>query len=177
MDNFRTILRLIIDIAPNIALAVFVWGAIDNYFLTRYGGKLDRGFTVWKKSLTDNDKQFLLSLKEDIVDKKQVRLWRTKISFIVVRDREALIRYSNPGQNTSWPMICYVDLSSSEPMLEYRLSLPMLLGTIILSFFHIIVFLILSVAFVISWLFETGGARNYLSQKADLYLVRQTSLK
>lgn len=173
MDNIRNILTQFAEIAPNIAFALLIWGVIDNYLLIRYSGKLNRGFTIWKSSIRNEERQFLLTLGEDIVDTKKIGLWRTKTSFIVVRANEALIRYSNPSQNTSWPLVGYIDLSFPEPILEYRLSLPMLIATVFLSFLSIVIVIALSIAFLLRWFFEAGGMKNYLSKKADLHFVRQ----
>jgi hypothetical protein len=175
VDSFRNFYFQFIELAPNIAFALLVWGVIDNYFLIRYGGKLNRGFTVWKTPLNDSDRQFLLTLKEDIEEKTKIGLWRTKTSFIMVKDGEILIRYSHPSQNTSWPVVGYVDTTSPDTMLEYRLSVPMLAATIFFASAHIFVVLILSVIFVICWFLETGWLRKYLSQKSELYIVRWTS--
>jgi hypothetical protein len=177
MDTIRNSLSQFFEIAPNIAFALLIWGVVDNYFLARYDGKLNRGFTIWKTPIKNDEQQFLLTLKEDIVERKKIGPWRTKTSFIMVKDGEALIRYSNPSQNTSWPLVGYVDIFSPNVMLEYRLSLPMLVGTVFLSSIQIFIVAFLSVAFGISWLFEAGGIRNYLSQKVDLYFVRQLTQK
>jgi hypothetical protein len=174
MANIRDFLLLAQTILPAIGLWLFFWGIVDNYFLTRYGGKLNRGFTIWSHPLRTDELQFLNNLKEDIVDIKERRFGlqtRTKKDFVMVDGREVLIRFSHMGQRTSWPLVGFVDLSLSEPLLEYRLSLPMLIGTILIMLVNIIVVAVLSIAFVFSWLFETGGLRNYLSQKIDLYSI------
>jgi hypothetical protein len=175
VDNLRTLAPTIAAILPRIGLALFILGIIDNYLLTRYGGRLNRGFTVWRTGLSDDQSRFLLNVREDVVDRRKVALLRTKTSFVRVQDREALIRYSNPYQRTSWPLVGYVDLSASETELEYRLSLVMLLGTVLLALSNIIVASVLSIAFVASWYFETTGLRQYLSDKADRYFVLGTS--
>jgi hypothetical protein len=180
MDNIRDFLLLAKIILPGIGIVLFLWGNIDNYFLTRYGGKLNRGFTIWSGPLKPDEQQFLENLKEDVVDINKKRFGfqtRTKKSFIMVNGKDVLIRFSRMGQRTSWPLVGYVDLSLPKPLMEYRLSLPMLMSTILIMLVHIIVVVVLSVAFVLSWMFETGGLGNYLSQKADLYFVRQNSQK
>ena len=91
----------------------------------------------------------------------------------MVDSRKVLIRFNHMGQRTSWPLVGYVDLSLPEPQMEYRLSLPMLVGTILIMLFNIIIVIVLLLAFVFSWLFETGGLKKYLSQKTDLYFVKQ----
>jgi len=172
MADIRDFLLLAQTILPAIGIGLFFWGTVDNYFLTRYGGRLNRGFTIWSHPLQTDELQLLNNLKEDIVDIKERRfVLRTKIrkDFVMVNGREVLIRFNHMGQRTSWPLVGYVDLSLSEPLLEYRLSLPMLIGTILIMIVNIVVVVVLLLAFVFSWLFEAGGLRNYLSQKADLY--------
>jgi hypothetical protein len=178
MNNVRDFLPLIKDILLSIGIVLFLWGMVENYFLTRYGGKLNRGFTIWSQPLTANEQQFLENLKEDILDikKRQFGL-RTiiKKDFIVKDGNEALIRFNHMGQRTSWPLVGYVDLSLPEPRMEYRLSLPILSGSILIMFINIIIAVVLVAAFVFSWLFESGGLRNYLSQKIDLFFIKQNS--
>ena len=174
-DNIQDFLLRAKEILPVIGIGLFLCGTIDNYFLTRYGGKLNRGFTIWSQPLKEDQRRFLANLNDDIVDKRQVGILIkiTRTSFISVKDREALIRYNNTGQGTSWPMVGYVDLSSPNPVLEYRSSLLMLIATLLISLIQIIVFVVLAIGFLIGWLSETGGIKNYLSQKTDLYFVRQ----
>ncbi len=177
MENFPGFLLLARQVLPVIGLMLFVWGTLDNYFLTRYGGKINRGFTIWSQPLRPDERQFLENLKEDIVDINQKRIGFqtiTKTSFIAKNNQEVLIRYSRIGQGTSCPIVGYVDLSLPGPVLEYRLSFPMLLGIILIMLINIIVVVVLSVAFLVSWLFETGGLRSYLSRKVDLSAIRLT---
>ena len=176
MENIIKFLLPILSFLPYIGIAFFIWGIVDNYFLIRYGGKLNRGFTVWKKVLTGSERHFLLNLSEDIVEKTKIGIGRTKTNFFAKQGDAVLIRYSNPGQKTSWPIVFYVDLSTPQPMMEYRFSLPMFLGTLLISSLNIIVFIVLLVAFVISWIFETSGTRNYLSKKTDLYFAKKLLL-
>jgi hypothetical protein len=172
VNNVQDLLLTIKEVLPLVVLTLFFWGTIDNYFLTRYGGKLNRGFTIWQKPLLESDKNFLLDLQEDVIDETKVR-WRTKVSFIAKADNQVLIRYTHPHQRTSWPFVFYVDLSSPEPKLEYRLSLPMLCAGILLSLMNIIVFAILTTAFVFTVFMEVIGVTDYLSHKADLYMYRE----
>jgi len=178
MANIRDLLLAAQIILPAVGLGLFFWGTVDNYFLTRYGGRINRGFTIWTQPLKSDERQFLNNLREDIVDIKERRFgFQTRIrkDFVMVNSGEVLIRFNRMGQRTSWPLVGYVDLSLSEPLLEYRLSLPMLIGTILIMLVNIIVVVVLSIAFVFSWLFETGGLRNYLSQKIDLYSILKMS--
>jgi hypothetical protein len=177
MANIRDFLLLAQTILPSVGLVLFFWGIIDNYFLTRYGGRINRGFTVWAQPLKTDERQFLNNLKEDIVDIKERRFGlrtRIKKDFVMVDNRKVLIRFNQMGQRTSWPLVGYIDLSLPEPQTEYRLSLPMLVGTILIMLFNIIIVIVLLLAFVFSWLFEIGGLKKYLSQKTDLYFVKQS---
>lgn len=113
-----------------VLLAVFVWFVIDGYLMTRYGGRLNRGITVWRRHLLEDEYRFLTSLDKDIVIKEAERGWLVKrkwVSFVAVANQEALIRYSHPMWKTSWPMVFYANLENSKPVLQYRMSLPGLL--------------------------------------------------
>ena len=178
MDNILNFLLLAKEILPRIGMVLFVWGTIDNYFLTRYRGKTNRGFTIWSRPLKHDEQHFLENLREDVIDTTKKRIGFqtvTKTSFITLNKREVLIRYSHIGQRTSWPLVGYVDLSVPEPQMEYRLSLPMLVATILFTFINIILVVVLLLAFIFSWLFEAGDLKNYLSQKTDLYFAKQNS--
>jgi hypothetical protein len=117
---------LLVNAIPLLLLLGFIWYAVDTYLLIRHGGKLKRGFKVWSRPLTNDEQKFLASLKQDIVKIEERGKWikRKSVSFIAISNGEALIRYSNPSQSTSWPMVAYVDLMTPAPELEYRISAP-----------------------------------------------------
>jgi hypothetical protein len=172
MQYVHSFLLLLTRAAPILVLVFFIWGIIDNYFLTRYVGKLNRGYTIWNQALSEEARQFLSNLKEDTGEINKVGFWRTKTSFIIRKDGEALIRYENPVQRTSWPIVFYINLSLADPKIEYRLSLPMLLSLLPLVILNNFVGLFLLVAFMISSFMEVGGANNFLAKKTELYLIR-----
>ena len=177
MDNVRDILLFLWAALPEIGILLFLWGTIDNYFLIRYGGRVNRGFTVWSRPIREDEQQFLENLREDILDAKTRRFGlytRIKKDFIMVSSKEVLIRFNKMGQRTSWPLVGYVNLSLPKPVLEHRLSLPMLIGTVLIVTIHLIIAAVLTTAFVFSWLFEAGGLNNYLSQKVNLYFTIKT---
>lgn len=179
MTTIHNFLLLLQELLPGIAIILFLSGIIDNYFLTRYEGRLDRGITVWSRPLKSDEYLFLTNIQHDIVDVNKKRFgFQTIIrtSFVAAKNDAALIRFGRIGQRTSWPLVGYVDLSLPKPRLEYRLSFLMLLGTIFLVFVNVIMAMVLVLAFVFSWLFEAGGLNNYLSQKTDIYFVKQNSL-
>jgi len=170
------------ELHPFILISLIVLGIIENLLFVRYGGKLKRGLMVWNQALRDDEWLFLSNLREDIVEEVKVGLWAKKKSFIMVRDGEVLIRYGNPKQNTSWPMVGYVDISSNEHVLEYRLPLFMLLLTLYLVFYGLIAqvylfSLFMFVIFAIGFFMEFVGVRDFLAKRTDLYLVRQSSRK
>ena len=161
-----------------IGIVVFLLATLDNYLLIRYGSKVNRGFTIWEQPLTVSEKKFLEDLKVDIVDEKEKRyILRTiiKRDFVMKTGSEVLVRFNNISQQTSWPLVGYLDLSLTEPQLEYRVSFLMLLVTVVIMMISIITFVVLVFAFILSWFFEAGGLRKYLMQKSDLYVVRQIS--
>lgn len=177
MDNVRDIFLFLWAALPEIGILLFLWGTIDNYFLIRYGGRVNRGFTVWSRPIREDEQQFLENLREDILDAKTRRFGlytRIKKDFIMVSSKEVLIRFNKMGQRTSWPLVGYVNLSLPKPVLEHRLSLPMLIGTVLIVTIHLIIAAVLTTAFVFSWLFEAGGLNNYLSQKVNLYFTIKT---
>ena len=84
MDNFRDFFLQAREFLNGIGIILFLLGTFDNYLLTRYGGKLNRGFTIWKQPIKDDEKLFLASLTTDIIDKRQFGLLikKTQTSFI-----------------------------------------------------------------------------------------------
>lgn len=172
------IISLIKESGPEIVMLLAIWGIFDNYLLTRYGGKVNRGFTIWSQILKSDEIEYLMGLTEDVVDVKSRRFGlhtKTKTDFIMKSGSEALIRFNHMGQRTSWSLVGFVELSALEPHLEFRLSLPMLLASMSFMFFGVAFVVIFLIAFSFSWLFETGGLRNYLSNKVDLSFVKKTS--
>jgi hypothetical protein len=171
MDYIRSFLPIITQ-AAYIGIVVFsIWGTIDNYFLTRYGGKLNRGFTIWHQALSNEARQFLSNLNEDIVEEKKVSFWLTETSFITRQQEEALICYRNPSQGTSWPIVFYVDLALADPKLQYRLSLPMLLLLGLLAILNIFIGLFFLFVFILSWFMEMNGTNTFLAEKIELHSI------
>ena len=159
-----------------IGILMFLLATLDNYLLIRYGGKPNRGFAIWKQPLNIGEKSFLEDLKEDIVDEKEKQyVFRTiiKRDFIMKTGNKVLLRFNHMGQRTSWPLVGYVDLSLPEPQMEYRLSLLMLILTVLIMLINIITFVVLILAFILSWFFEAGNLRKYLSEKSVFYLARK----
>lgn len=123
------LLELTGDYLEWIFLAGLAWFVIDTYLLTRYGGRLNRGITVWGRHLLEDEYRFLTSLDKDIVIEAELG-WLVKrgwFSFIAQGNGEALICYSRPKWKTSWPVVFYANLLKPQPTLQYRMSLPGLL--------------------------------------------------
>jgi hypothetical protein len=149
---------------------VFMLGIIENLLLIRFGGNPKRGIKIWSQHLGDAEWQFLLLLSRDILEEKRVRLWVKKKSFILKEESGVVIRYSNPKQSTSWPMIGYIDLGNTDRKIEYRLSVMMLLFLFVLAIIQIYVGMFLSIAFMLSCYMEIIGTRDFLSRQTELFL-------
>jgi hypothetical protein len=170
-------------------VVIFIWFALDTFLITRYGGNLNRGITVWYRPLSDDERIFLSGLKHDIVQVNERGLWikRNLKSFIAISDGEALIRYTNPAIGTSWPVVFYVNLQSSESELEYRMSLPGLLlwltvlsipiysifsaGNISVSIFVLLFFVLMLAG---SLIVEIAGAEQFLFNHCDQAKLNQS---
>lgn len=174
MDEMRSFLLLATQATPLVIGVLYVWGMVDNYYLTRYGGNLKRGFAIWDRKLRGETRQFLSALKEDIVETKKVGPWLIATSFITKQNDGALICSRNPIRRTFWPVVLYVDLSLAHPKLEYCLSLSMLLVLLPLSFLNIFFGLFFLIVFILSWFIEMNAANAFLAQKTELYLIRQS---
>lgn len=162
---------------PVIFLGLFFLGIIENLFFVRIGGRMKRGLMVWNQKLCDDAWQFLSTLQEDIVQEVKVGLWYKKKSFISAREGEVLIRYGDPKQNTSWPILGYVNLSNQEHVLEYRMPAFMVLlvlwfvlfGVIKSVYLFSIFFLVI---FAVGFFLEFTGLRSFVADMTDLYTVR-----
>jgi hypothetical protein len=180
-------LDLLVNAIPLLLLLGFIWYAVDTYLLIRYGGKLKRGFKIWSWPLTSDEQKFLTSLKQDIVKIEERGKWikRKSVSFIAISNGEALIRYSNPSQSTSWPMVTYVDLMAPAPELEYRISAPGILlwlamvsapvrifftGGRIDSGLFLLAFFIVMIG--VSTFMEVTGNRRFLARQIELDPIR-----
>ena len=92
-------------------------------------GRMRRGFCFRQVCLTDNEREFLLSLKRDPskVDQRYVKfprvVWANRCNFVLRQDNEFLIHFRRPGYGTSWPLIGYVNLDEASPKLQFRGSL------------------------------------------------------
>jgi len=148
-----------------IMISIFVWGIIDTIMLLRKGGKLKRGFIIWRRRLSRNERLYLRHLASIYVPERKIS---TEQGFIKVSDREALISYRRIFWKTSWPYIGYVDLSKQRAFLEFRGSLPMHL------FFVPFILSIWGIPFVALMIFldfavETSGIEIFLRDQVRQY--------
>lgn len=158
------------QLARYLLLPVFILGAIENLLLIRFGGDPQRGIKFWSQYLDDDEWQFLLLLNRNILEEKRIRLWVKKRSFILKKESSVVIRYGNPKQSTSWPMIGYIDLGNADRKIEYRLSVTMLLFLFVLAAFQVYIGIFMLIAFMLSCYMEIIGARDFLSRQTELFL-------
>lgn len=167
---------------PFMLFGVLVFGIVEDYFFIRKTGKLKRGLMIWKKDLRDDEWLFLSNLREDILDEITVGHWPKKKSFIAVADGEALIRFDDPKMRTAWPMVGYVDLSSVERNLEFRMPVFMLLLMVCLVLYgmfgqvYYFGFLVLFL-FAIAFYMQFVGLRDYLAKQTDLHFDQEALRK
>jgi len=162
----RSIRNWLLIISLFVAILSFVWGFFDLYYLMRYEGKIKRGIKVWSKPLSDDLRNYLLTLSSDVIETKKTLFFETKTGFIRIENREALIYYRRPHWGTSWPYVGYVDLSEPDSVLEFRSSLPMHL--ILLPFIVSIVAIPFVLIFMIfNYFMESTAIINFLKMKAS----------
>jgi hypothetical protein len=163
------------QLAKYLFFPVFILGTIENLLLIRFGGNPQRGIKIWSQNLDEAEWQFLLLLNRNILEEKKMRLWVKKRSFIIKEESGVAIRYSNPKQGTSWPMIGYIDLGNADRKIEYRLSVMMLLLLFVLSAIQIYVGIFMSIAFMLSCYMEIIGIRDFLARQTELFLQGKLS--
>ncbi|HMS00765.1 MAG TPA: hypothetical protein PKE62_16055 [Anaerolineales bacterium] len=114
-------------------VAFSVWMISDFYRFTKVEGKLKRGIKVWSRQLPNNAWLALLSMKADFIEPNSSSVRPKK--FIRIHDDEILIFSSPEKSHSSWECVGYVERSSINSKLQYRMSLPgiifLLLGNII----------------------------------------------
>ena len=80
---------------------------------------------VWRKPLSKDIQNYLLSLSDDVLETEQMFSSERKVAFIRVENDEALIYGRRFGWRTFWPYVAYVDLTRSKCFLEFRASITM----------------------------------------------------
>lgn len=162
----RSIWNGLLVISFPVAVVSFFWGFFDLYFFIRYEGKIKRGIKVWSKPLSDNLRNYLLTLSSDVIETKKALFFERKTGFIRVENDEALIYYRRPHWSTSWPYVGYVNLSEPDCVLEFRSSLPMHLFLLpfIVSIVAIPFVLILM---IFNYYMESTAIINFLKMKAS----------
>lgn len=161
---------------PYLFLASFIvficfgmWFVIDGYLIRRFEGKIKRGVKIWSKELSHDSWQYLLNLRNDVVEYRKMLLSEQKTAFIRVQAGEAVI-FSMPQKfHSSWPYVGYVDLTSAGPELEYRASLPGIIFLIPFTIFGLIIF-------AINFIFLTRAIDAFLERKTkeNLSIKRDT---
>jgi len=154
---------------PFSLLAIFVafvcfgvWFVVDAYLIGKFDGKIKRGIKIWSKELSYDSWQYLLGLKNDVVEYQTILFLESKTAFIRVQDTQVLI-YSTPRHfRSSWEYVGYVDLTSPNPELEYRASLPGIIFLIPFTVFGLLIFFV-------NFIFQTRAIDSYLENKTREY--------
>jgi hypothetical protein len=158
MEDYSFLIEILL-----IILAFFcfgIWYAVDSYLISRYEGKIKRGIKIWHRELPYESRQFLLNLKNDVIEYRKLWFSEYKSAFIRVQNDEALI-FSPPEKfRSSWPYVGYVDLTSPSPELEYRASLPGLMFLISFTFIGVLIF-------IVNYIFQTRAIFAFLEKKTS----------
>lgn len=156
------------------------WLAI-SYFFKLPSGKINRGYTIQKKTIKTAHLHYLIGLEDGIIQPAQkVKFYSvTKPGFIIKRNNEILI-YSGStivrGGRFVTP-IGYINLEQLKPVLEIRLWISakwliiVLLAKILLvdvvSIFPSVIFTIFfAITCIIYFFVETSEIENFLDKQA-----------
>lgn len=145
---------------------LFISGMVEAVFFIRLKGSLKRGFKVWSKPLPERFHKYLLSLDTDVIESKRFFFAPGNEGFIRVQGPEVLIRYNRPFWGTSWPCVGFVNLSSPEPVLEFRsvyimhlFLLPFILSIVLIPF--------VAGMMLFNYYLEITGIENFLKRKVE----------
>jgi len=145
------------------------WAIADVQKFMSFKGEVKRGIKVSSKPLSGKLRHYLESLSEDIVEYRETAFGKEISAFIRKQNREVLVcakQWHGLGYRRSWPFVGYVNLSSSNPMLEFRSSLPFHLFLLSLALTIILLpFLIGMWAF--SFSIETQAIEKFLQSKIE----------
>ncbi len=145
---------------------VLAWGIIETIYLIQFKGRIRRGFMVWRKPLSKDIQNYLLSLSVNVLETEQVFSSERKVAFIRIENDEALIYGRRFGWRTFWPYVAYVDLTRSECFLEFRASLTM----------HLFLLTFLSSGVMTAFIIFMMGLNYYMETKAiEKFLERKTN--
>ena len=121
-------------------IAFGIWYLVDTYRIGKYEGKIKRGIKVWSRKLSNNVWQPLIGLNVDKFIARSTS--KFPLEFIRVQTDGILI-YSSPKKlRSTWICIGFIDPTSPEPELEYRMSLPGLIFLVPLTVFGMLIFLV-----------------------------------
>lgn len=165
LEILKTVWWNLLIVSFFVAIISFFWGFVDLILLMRYKGKIKRGIKVWSKPLSDDFRNYFLSLQNDIVETRKTWFHESKIRFIRIENREVIIYSRRPHWGTSWPYIGYVDLSGPEPVLQFRSSLPMhlcLLPFVVIGAGIPFVLVLL----IFNYYMESTAIENFLKKKS-----------
>ena len=107
-----------------------IWAIIDLKAFKSIDGDIRRGIKISSKLLPEKQKLYLESLSLNVVENGENLLGK-EISTFIRKQNEEVIIYAKQSYGfrwrRSWPLVGYVNLATSNPMLEFRSSVPFVL--------------------------------------------------
>jgi len=168
-DNFSQILGFLIYFLP-IALGVLVigfslvlgvWGVIDMNNLRNMDGDIKRGFKIWSQPLTMEQLRYLKQLSGNVIEELHTT---RQPSFIQKNNDQILIFANNQTLRNTIPYLGYVNLSSPNPDLEFRSSLPIHLLLIVFAL-SVFLFPFVVIMFIIFFSTQKQSIEDFLQKK------------
>jgi hypothetical protein len=150
------------------ALFCLIWGIIDIRMLVKPDGKIKRGFKIRTKPLSPDAQQYFMSISEDVIERQRTFLGERISGFIRVKDNEVVVFYRDARLRSSWPQIGYVNLNSSERVMEIRSSLPMYLFLIPFALTVIMIPFVLILVGIVYYR-ESASLTGFLNRKIEEY--------
>lgn len=155
-----------------------IWAAIDIMSFKDTGGKIKRGFVISSKPLSNEVRYFLENLSREISEYryKEELFGNDILGFIIKRDNEVLIYTKDTYgfSRRSGPFAGYVNLSLSDPVLEFRSSLPLHLFLVCLAFSIFLLPFIVGIWFV-NFSMEKQAIEKFLHSKAAVEAPQEGS--
>jgi len=147
-----------------LSLVLAVWGFIDLDNFRYMDVDIKRGYKIWSQPLTVEQHDYLKQLSGDGVEE----LYTTRHpTFIRKHNDQILISAKNHMISTrALPYLGYVNLSSSNPILEFRSSLPMHLLLIVVALSGFLLPFVM-IAFLANFSREKESIENFLRKKIE----------
>lgn len=154
-----------------------IWIVIDASSFMSPIGKINRGFRVTSKPLTHELRQYLENLSGDITEHRDNLPTNDVSAFIIKQDTEVLIhakQWYGLRWRRSWPLVGYVNLSSPNPVLEFRSSLPFVLFLTALALSLVLLPVVIGIG-IIGFSMEIQTIEIFLQNKIDNLMKERPS--